>query len=436
MAGAPEKAKGIVQQTFHDDVLGHSTIDPDSVLDQYGRSYQSYRLGKYYLPNDALEQDRLDTVHSIYCLALGGLYFAPIHKPRFVLDLCTGTGVWAIEFAQNHPESLVLGTDLSLIHPARYPSNCSWMQHNAEEEWTPFQPHDFIHIRSVAGCFDNIMAVFSKSYQNLAPGGYIELQDILYDVRSYDGTHEGTPLQRFHMTLSAGLANMGRDMWAPTRYKDMLIAAGFQDVQEQITIIPCNGWPANMHLKNIGRLQRLSMEKGLQAMHRLLVVAGLSDADAVDLANQTLMDANNRDIHAYYPLYVVYGRKPLETAQWSPSVAQSPGATMGGVSLKSPNSSFRTQPSLVIPRYHHITTNLQKAEPPVGLPPYYTNHQPIDLQGYSVPMTEWVEYREATVPADMHVTSPGQATPGLSMLGMTPSTAGSGHTPYTPGHGT
>lgn len=30
----------------------------------------------------------------------GGLYRAPINEPRRVLDIGTGTGIWAIDFAE------------------------------------------------------------------------------------------------------------------------------------------------------------------------------------------------------------------------------------------------------------------------------------------------------------------------------------------------
>lgn len=32
-----------------------------------------------------------------------------------VIDIGTGTGIWAIDFADEHPESEVIGTDLSPI---------------------------------------------------------------------------------------------------------------------------------------------------------------------------------------------------------------------------------------------------------------------------------------------------------------------------------
>jgi methylase of polypeptide subunit release factors len=41
-------------------------------------------------------------------------------EPRHVLDLGTGTGVWAMEFAVEHPTAVVIGTDLTPIQPESY----------------------------------------------------------------------------------------------------------------------------------------------------------------------------------------------------------------------------------------------------------------------------------------------------------------------------
>lgn len=44
----------------------------------------------------------MDLVHHIYRLVLGGkLYLAPIgENPSRILDLGTGTGIWAMDFAE------------------------------------------------------------------------------------------------------------------------------------------------------------------------------------------------------------------------------------------------------------------------------------------------------------------------------------------------
>lgn len=103
---------------------------------------------EYLLPNDEAEQDRLgmpasqETIHSLnrgrpptsaFLLSLGDLHLAPISEtPHNVLDIGTGTGIWAIDFgmpviqssgailtltAEKYPSANVVGTDLSPIQP-------------------------------------------------------------------------------------------------------------------------------------------------------------------------------------------------------------------------------------------------------------------------------------------------------------------------------
>ena len=56
----------------------------------------------YLYPNDEKEMDRLDIMHKMTEVALGGkLHLAPIMKrPRRILDLGTGTGIWAVEMGR------------------------------------------------------------------------------------------------------------------------------------------------------------------------------------------------------------------------------------------------------------------------------------------------------------------------------------------------
>jgi len=52
------------------------------------------------LPNDDKEQERLDILHHVFRLTLGGALCrtAPdLHNPGLILDIGTGTGIWAID---------------------------------------------------------------------------------------------------------------------------------------------------------------------------------------------------------------------------------------------------------------------------------------------------------------------------------------------------
>jgi hypothetical protein len=62
-----------------------------------GRQYHAYRDGAYWGPNDELAKEILDFAHHMYLLTLDQkLHLAPIREPQTILDVGTGTGIWAI----------------------------------------------------------------------------------------------------------------------------------------------------------------------------------------------------------------------------------------------------------------------------------------------------------------------------------------------------
>jgi methylase of polypeptide subunit release factors len=62
---------------------------------------------------------RTDLQHTIALILYGDLACAPIDSMVLhnVLDFATGTGMWAIDFADKYPAASVIGTDLSPIQP-------------------------------------------------------------------------------------------------------------------------------------------------------------------------------------------------------------------------------------------------------------------------------------------------------------------------------
>ena len=49
------------------------------------------------------------------------LYFSPIGEDiERVLDVGTGTGIWAIEMGDQYPNAEIIGTDLSAVQPSWY----------------------------------------------------------------------------------------------------------------------------------------------------------------------------------------------------------------------------------------------------------------------------------------------------------------------------
>jgi SAM-dependent methyltransferase len=130
--------------------------------------------------------------HHEFQLIFGGkLFTAPIPKDKVlhrVLDIGTGTGIWAIDFADDHPESTVLGVDLSPIQPAFLPPNVKFEVDDVEAPWTYSQKFDFIYSRMMMCSFDNYPKFFEQAFANLEPGGFLEMADPTWPIRLNDGT--------------------------------------------------------------------------------------------------------------------------------------------------------------------------------------------------------------------------------------------------------
>ncbi|KAF3358749.1 hypothetical protein VdG1_05303 [Verticillium dahliae VDG1] len=131
------------------------TLSPESAC-QTSACYwimTNYRAGQYLLPNDDKEQDRLDLTHHVFSLTLHGeLCISHLENPRRILDLGTGTGIWAIDAGDQFPAAEVIGTDLSPIQSSWVPPNVRFEVDDATLPWTwPRDHFDFVHARTLGG---------------------------------------------------------------------------------------------------------------------------------------------------------------------------------------------------------------------------------------------------------------------------------------------
>lgn len=114
---------------------------------------------------------------------------APIAKPKEILDIGCGTGIWAIEVAEEVPQSHVYGIDLSPVQPLFVPDNCDFILENILRG-SSFHDEKFDLIQSRcmgAGIPDHKWRVFLQEIWRLTkPGGWIQLIE-LDPVRYCDG---------------------------------------------------------------------------------------------------------------------------------------------------------------------------------------------------------------------------------------------------------
>ncbi|TDZ15586.1 Secondary metabolism regulator LAE1 [Colletotrichum orbiculare MAFF 240422] len=306
--------------TWEDDNASSTASLNSSILNhrkENGRTYHKFRDGKYHFPNDEEENDRLDLQHHIFDLSFDGkLGLAPPNQPDAkvarVLDLGTGTGIWAMDFGEEHTGSEVTGVDLSPTQPQFVPPNVRFEIDDVEDTWTYSRPFDYIHSRMMNASISNWEAYIRQSYENLNPGGWLELQEFDLPL-SDDGTlTEAHALSQSMRHLGDSAAKLDRAFIALDKLKPALEAAGFVDVAEVKFKWPSNTWPRDPKFKELGAWNYENITAGLQGFLMAFLTRGLGwQADEVNvLAAQTRKDVGDRSIHAYWPMIVVYGRKP------------------------------------------------------------------------------------------------------------------------------
>jgi len=283
-----------------------------------GRRYHAYRDGKYLLPNDEAEQDRLDLNHHVYTLILGGqLFRAPISSnPQRVLDIGTGTGAWAIDVADEFASAVVVGTDLSPIQPGMVPPNCIFYVDDFESEWTfgLDEAFDFIHGRGISHSVKDFGLLYSRIYHNLKPGGWVEINE----YESYVGSDDDPNLEKIPnivkwmaLCKEAG-TKFGKSISSAPEQKQYMIDAGFYNVSDKIYKVPIGPWPVEPKLKEIGMYQRevalLSVESFTLGF--LSRVNGWSNDECQVLMAEVRREMRDPENHLYNVFHCVIGRRP------------------------------------------------------------------------------------------------------------------------------
>ncbi|KAI5820162.1 S-adenosyl-L-methionine-dependent methyltransferase [Pyronema omphalodes] len=301
-----------------------STASLTSSVHQYifehGRRYHAYYgPDKYLIPTDEKEQDRLDLNHEITRMVWDDkLHEAPLEQPHRILDIGTGTGIWAIDMADKYLMAEVIGTDLSPIQPDWIPANCRFEVDDAMLDWTfKNDSFDLIHCRNIASGVSDWTHLITEMMRCTNPGGYVELCEYSMTINCDDGTMKPDNGAKLYMDhLRASMAKMGRPAPELASMKMLLEKAGFEDVHALEAKEPFGPWPKDSRQKKIGAMSLLNCETGIESygMAAFTRVLGMEADKAHAICNAALAAVRNKNYHLYTKYYRVYGRKPKITA--------------------------------------------------------------------------------------------------------------------------
>ncbi|KAL0932360.1 Phosphoethanolamine N-methyltransferase 1-like protein 2 [Colletotrichum truncatum] len=274
-----------------------------------GRRYHAYRAGQYLLPNDETEQERLDMTHHVFLLTLKGeLCATHLDNPQTILDIGTGTGIWAIEIGDLFPTAEVIGTDLSPIQPTWVPPNVRFEIDDATLDWTfPKNHFDFIHGRTLAGAVKDWPALLKQCYQHCKPGGKVEISEGRANFFCDDDTlKEDTATWKWLSEFRRLSAPLGFDI-VPA-LPEMLTAEGFERVNLIQKVVPMGTWPKGRELKEIGRWFRVQfLEMALEAYTLALFTraGNWKNEDVQVLLALVRQELKSDKIHLYTYTYVL-----------------------------------------------------------------------------------------------------------------------------------
>ncbi|KAI3542322.1 methyltransferase domain-containing protein [Colletotrichum filicis] len=274
------------------------------------RRYHKFKEGRYVFPNDDAEQEREDMKHSMVVTLCGGaLHNAPLQDPQTILDIGTGTGIWAIDNAE------ITGIDLSPIQPAYVPVNVSFVVDDAEAEWLyPTESVDYIHVRNMGAAIQDWDKLLAQAYRVLKPGGWIEIQEMKWNFNCDDGTmRPDYSLIKMMNLVWEGLGKFGIEADVADTNPQRLLDAGFINQVEDVQKVPVGDWPIDEELAMIGAYCQAVLYDGVHAVTIGPLTRGLGwKSEEVEIflvdVRKDLLDTST---HSYVFYHSVAGQKPL-----------------------------------------------------------------------------------------------------------------------------
>ncbi|KZL71206.1 methyltransferase domain-containing protein [Colletotrichum tofieldiae] len=342
-----------------DQISTYTASLSSSVLDyptENGRRYHAFRAGlgypvilhvtdnkiAYLAPNDEVtfahkracdltmltdsfsEMDRLDFNHMLIMKTIGRkLFLAPVPQETThrILDIGTGTGIWAIEAADVFPNAEILGNDLSAIQPSWVPPNIKFEIDDVESPWVNESKYDFIFCRYMAASITDWPKLIQNIYDNLNPGGWVEFQDYDISFHSDDGSlTDKHHTDKWSKLLLQACEMAGRDPCPGPKLEGWVKSTGFTDVVHQQFKIPVGPWPKDPHYRDIGMTNLIQLLDGLEgfSLRTFCGIHGWTKEEVFVMLAHVRKELKTVGFHAYSAIHVVYAQKPQD--ERSPSI--------------------------------------------------------------------------------------------------------------------
>ncbi|KAH8696286.1 S-adenosyl-L-methionine-dependent methyltransferase [Talaromyces proteolyticus] len=301
--------------------LSSETTSLSSSVTKYreenGRRYHAYGSTEHWGPNDEQAQEQQDLSHHLWCLTLRGkLYLAPIEKPQSILDLGTGTGIWAMDMADEHPQAEVKGIDLSPIQPPWVPPNLKFEIDDYNLDWLDVEKFDLIHSRELLGTVPSWPDLYKKVFSALKPTGWFDQAEPgLFFTSSYDTLGDDHVYHQWGKLMVEAGQKSGMNFDIGPHLKGWLEDAGFINVTEIRVPWPIGNWAKDPHQQEIGVFNKIRLEQGILdfCSRRFSNNMGWKPEELEIFGIKMRTALKTRKLLAHQWAYFVYAQKPPST---------------------------------------------------------------------------------------------------------------------------
>ncbi|GJN72255.1 hypothetical protein PLICBS_006327 [Purpureocillium lilacinum] len=202
---------------------------------------------------------------------------------------------------------------LMSIRRLTVPPNVTFYIDDLEDTWTFHDKFDFIYSRMLTASISDWPKFLQQSYDNLNPGGWIELLDVHLQLQSDDKTiPTDCAMAQWGDLMLEAAAKLNRPLDSMTFYRQQLADIGFTNVTEHVFKWPTNSWPRDSRHKELGMWTFENLGNGLSGLSMALFTRALgwSPAELEVFLAGVRKQMRDRSIHGYWPIYVVYAQKP------------------------------------------------------------------------------------------------------------------------------
>ncbi|KAH7013720.1 S-adenosyl-L-methionine-dependent methyltransferase [Ilyonectria destructans] len=320
-----------------------STVSEDSLPLIRAYSHTYHGSGQLMTPNDDSEARRMALQHELFQLCLdGGLVDAKLplenhtpDNPFQILDVGAGSGIWARDMAQRHPQVNILGIDITrALLPNDVPANVTFEIADVMDPWPP-HTYDFIHMRNlVGGGIRDWQSLLARAYTHLKPGGQLEFTEVrprFFDVDPEQADHSsilagakpaiGAACCEYETAYVDMCMKLGLDFDPVPRIPGWLSTMGAESTRERVDWLPVSSWGNDPISRKKGEILSKMIECGLENWTLMLFgLCGWEEKDTRALLARVLKEVQDPELRSNVKVTFITARKPLNAPEPSAEV--------------------------------------------------------------------------------------------------------------------